>query len=125
MEPTDVIGKAQDTLDTTVNQMSLDLFLSDDDSPDTTRTLRVYDLAPKYVYDNPVVLLADANTSSVERELTIKNTIYKTVITAGNIRDDDGLEYLAFPSAREELVEIALRKLAVSGGEPLQQRMVG
>lgn len=100
-----------------INQLSLDLFYSSEDAADhdTTRSLRIYDLAPKYCHQNPVSLLSQAKTATFTREFSIKNQLFSVNVQAATIEDKDGREYVAFPSNNEELVEAALRKMAISG----------
>lgn len=103
-----------------LNQMSLDLFCgpeSDTDTDtDTTRSLRIYDLAPKYCYNGAMTLLSKATTATFTRDFNIKDQKFKVTVNAATIKEKDGKEYLVFPSNSEELVEAALRKMAISGG---------
>lgn len=97
-----------------LSQMSLDLFCASQE-PDTTRSLRIYDLAPKYCYDKPVTPLSDAKVASFTRPFSIKGHPYEVTVQAATITDPKGVEQVAFPAGREELVEAALRKMALSG----------
>lgn len=102
------------TSKTVLSQMSLDLFCSSQE-PDTTRSLRIYDLAPKYCYQKPVTPLNKANGASFTRSFSIKDQEYEVTVHGATISDAKGVECIAFPASREELVEAVLRKMALSG----------
>lgn len=111
------MSKNKESASLALNQLSMDLFC-EPESPDTdtTRSLKIYDLAPKFKHDNiRPVLLSKAGPASFSTSFSIKDRMFDVTVRAAIIKEDDGLEYLVFPSGREELVEAAIRKMALSG----------
>lgn len=99
-----------------LSQMSLDLFCAVDEGPDRTRALRIYDLAPKYHHGkDTIVPLERAKSSSFTKQFQIKGQRFEVTVQAGIVKANDGKEYLQYPSGQEEMIEAALRKMAVSG----------
>ncbi|WP_422452146.1 plasmid replication protein [Endozoicomonas sp. ALC066] len=74
----------------------------------------IYDALDKYSYGKVrrVSKISDASRVTVAK---IKNRKIKATIRAANMTDANGNTYLIYPGEREERVEEALRKLAVSG----------
>lgn len=102
--------------DLLLSQLSLDLFCASDEGPDRTRALRIYDLAPKYHYGKDTTVPLDkAKSSSFTKEFQIKGRSFQVTVQAGIVKGSDDKEYLQFPSGQEEMIEAALRKMAVSG----------
>lgn len=102
-----------------LSQLSLDLFFSENESTDITRSLSVYDLAPKFVYENALNSFADIEEkglpTQVSRTFSAKGEHFEVTVEGANIIDAKGKAFVAFPSTREEIIESILRKLAISG----------
>lgn len=94
-------------------QMCLDLFTRIPD-PKYSNTIELYDLLPKFLHqqDRKVV---DLSQAELVRNVKINGTEYKVVMRAAIMKDDKGNNVLVYPSQREEIVEMALRKIAVNG----------
>lgn len=79
-----------------------------------SNTIEFYDFCPKYVY-SPVKRLQDKFLERLEREFECRGSKYRLSIDPARIKDNDGVVREYFPGVIEELVEDALRKLAVDG----------
>jgi hypothetical protein len=80
-------------------------------SPDESRTLDFFDAIPKYPY---AVTTATDKPQRIEATFTLLGKRYLTEILPAQIKDAvTGQERLLFPGSREELVERALRFIAV------------
>lgn len=75
-----------------------------------SNTIEIYDALPKYVWRQAEY----ANTRSITRECKIRGRRISMRIQPAVI-ERDGMEVQMYPGAREELVEDALRRLAVDG----------
>lgn len=76
--------------------------------------LALYDALPKYVWRQPRT--ADGKAlAPIERSFEMEGEIYDLVIKPAYVQDSRGKWKQVFPSQREELVEDALRKLAIEG----------
>jgi hypothetical protein len=79
-----------------------------------SNTIEFYDFCPKYVYwRNERV--QDKFLDRLERDFQCRGLEYKLSIDPAKVKDSDGVVRDYFPGLVEELVEDALRKLAVDG----------
>lgn len=79
-----------------------------------SNTIEFYDFCPKYVYwRNERV--QDKFLDRIEREFQCRGQEYNLSIDPAKVKDSDGVVRDYFPGLVEELVEDALRKLAVDG----------
>lgn len=79
-----------------------------------SNTIEFYDFCPKYVYWR-VERLQDKFLDRLERDFECRGSTYRLSIDPAKIKDSDGVVRDYFPGIIEELVEDALRKLAVDG----------
>ena len=79
-----------------------------------SNTIEFYDFCPKYVYWR-VERLQDKFLDRLERQFECRGQNYTISIDPAKIKDSDGVVRDYFPGVVEELVEDALRKLAVDG----------
>lgn len=79
-----------------------------------SNTIEFYDFCPKYVYWR-VERLQDKFLDRLERDFECRGQSYRISIDPAKIKDSDGVVRDYFPGVVEELVEDALRKLAVDG----------
>ncbi len=79
-----------------------------------SNTIEFYDFCPKYVYWR-MERLQDKFLDRIEREFECRGATYRLSIDPAKIKDSDGVVRDYFPGVIEELVEDALRKLAVDG----------
>lgn len=79
-----------------------------------SNTIEFYDFCPKYVYWR-VERLQDKFLDRLERDFECRGSTYRLSIDPAKIKDSDGVVRDYFPGMIEELVEDALRKLAVDG----------
>jgi hypothetical protein len=77
-------------------------------------TIEFYDFCPKYVYWR-MERLQDKFLDRIERDFECRNSEYRLSIDPAKVKDSDGIVRDYFPGVAEELVEDALRKLAVDG----------
>lgn len=78
-----------------------------------SNTIEVYDALPKYVWDQTREL-EDLSQAVITRRSTIRGTEYIVKIKPAII-EKDGKTVLIYAGQREEIVEDALRKIAVNG----------
>jgi hypothetical protein len=79
-----------------------------------SNTIEFYDFCPKYVYWR-TERLQDKFLDRIERDFECRGMRYNIAIDPAKIKDSDGVVRDYFPGVVEELVEDALRKLAVDG----------
>lgn len=79
-----------------------------------SNTIEFYDFCPKYVYWR-TERLQDKFLDRIERDFECRGQKYNIAIDPAKIKDSDGIVRDYFPGTVEELVEDALRKLAVDG----------
>ena len=79
-----------------------------------SNTIEFYDFCPKYVYWRSE-RVSDKFLDRIEREFECRGSGYRLSIDPAKIKDSDGVVRDYFPGVAEELVEDALRKLAVDG----------
>jgi hypothetical protein len=84
------------------------------DDKQFSNTIEFYDFCPKYVYWR-TERLQDKFLDRMEREFEWRGTKYQVSLDPAKIKDSDGVVRDYFPGVIEELVEDALRKLAVDG----------
>jgi hypothetical protein len=77
-------------------------------------TIEFYDFCPKYVYWR-MERLQDKFLDRIERDFECRGSGYRLSIDPAKVKDSDGVVRDYFPGVVEELVEDALRKLAVDG----------
>jgi hypothetical protein len=79
-----------------------------------SNTIEFYDFCPKYVYWRSE-RFQDKFLDRIEREFECRGTSYRLSVDPAKVKDSDGVVRDYFPGLVEELVEDALRKLAVDG----------
>jgi hypothetical protein len=85
-----------------------------------TNSFQLYDLAPKAVSpERAKELRVKAATGErylrmEQREFEIDGRRYRIELRPARLRDRDGLEYEAYPGTREDLVEKAIRRIAIN-----------
>lgn len=79
-----------------------------------SNTIEFYDFCPKYIYWR-IERVQDKFFDRIEREFECRGATYRLSIDPAKIKDSDGVVRDYFPGVIEELVEDALRKLAVDG----------
>jgi len=79
-----------------------------------SNTIEFYDFCPKYVYWR-TERVGDKFLDRIERQFECRGSAYRLSIDPAKIKDSDGIVRDYFPGVAEELVEDALRKLAVDG----------
>lgn len=94
-------------------QMELFQSLMPDDKQ-FSNTIEFYDFCPKYIYWR-TERLQDKFLDRLERNFECRGMKYTIAIDPAKIKDSDGVVRDYFPGVVEELVEDALRKLAVDG----------
>jgi len=92
--------------------MLLDLRAKEQD--DYSNTIEIYDAMPKYVWGKKREH-KDLQNATITRRCTIRGREMVVKIQPAIIEKPDGSSVLIYPGEREELVEDALRKIAVSG----------
>jgi hypothetical protein len=100
--------------------VQLDLFQSflcntDEEEDKLSNTIELWDNIPKYSLSQQAMnklRTKEGLLNRLEKEFEYKNKSYKVRITAAIVDTDDGSEKAYYPSANEELVEDALRKIA-------------
>ena len=84
---------------------------------DYSNTIELYDALPKYVWANTETSVRE--NSVITRHLKSRGSVYTIKIKPAVVerRNDNGetVSVLLYPGAREEIVEEALRKIAVNG----------
>ncbi len=82
-----------------------------------SRSIEMYDTIPKYRYKRVQKKdrIGGKFLEPLERDFKFRGEDYHVVITPARIKDKDGEYRDYFPGQREEIVEDALRKLAVEG----------
>lgn len=102
---------------TVTDEAQLDLFMLLDlrskDREDYSNTIELYDAIPKYFWGKREH--KDLQNATITRQCTIRGREMMVKIHPAIIEKDDGSNVLIYPGEREELVEDALRKIAVSG----------
>ena len=78
--------------------------------PSESRTLELFDAMPKYPF---AVTTRIEKPERLEIPFTLRENRYTAFIAPAQITDAQGQERLVFPGAREELVERALRFIAI------------
>lgn len=94
-------------------------------SDDYSNTIDIYDALPKYVWGRTrEIKLKDLKTASITRSSIIGGRKL-TVKLKPALIDKNGETVLIYPGTREEIVEDALRKIAVSGGGVYVNNLAG
>lgn len=97
------------------NPVQMELFQSlMPDDKQFSNTIEFYDFCPKYIYWR-TERLQDKFLDRLERNFECRGMKYTIAIDPAKIKDSDGVVRDYFPGVVEELVEDALRKLAVDG----------
>lgn len=79
-----------------------------------SNTIELYDFIPKY-YWGKIQRTCGKYLPLLEREFECRGKAYRVTIQPAALKDKHGIERSYYPSKREELVEDALRKMAVDG----------
>lgn len=108
--------KLEDFKQSKPNQLTMfEMFLPEDTkSKRYSNTIDLYDFIPKYVWGK-VNRIDGEFLRPIHREFKCRGKEYKVTILPAKLVDKDGTSRDYFPSRREELVEDALRKIAVEG----------
>ncbi len=75
-----------------------------------SRTLDLFDAMPKYAFTRTTIV---TRATIIEASFTFQGHTYRSEITPATLKDETGKPRLIFPGGREQLVEQALRYLAV------------
>ena len=103
----------------------LDLFsLSDSRDRNYSNSIDIYDALPKYSLEKRR-RFTDLNSAVRERECRIGERVIKVKVKPAIIENSNGKHELVYPGEREEIIEDALRKLAVNGGSVMIDGKVG
>lgn len=94
-------------------QMALFQIATQEDSR-YSNTIELYDGIPKYFWGKTERIMGQF-LEPLKREFSYRGREYSVRITPAAIEDSDGVNRYYYPSAREELVEDALRKMACEG----------
>jgi hypothetical protein len=78
-----------------------------------SNVIDIWDAAPKYATPCRRADVTDCPAVFLERTFTYKGTTFRVSVAPALIRDGNGRNVYRFPTAREELIEDALRKIAV------------
>ncbi len=81
---------------------------------DYSNTIELYDALPKYVWEQKREH-EDLSNAVVTRKCTIRDQQFTVKVKPAIIEKDDGRTVLIYAGQREEILEDALRKLAVNG----------
>ncbi len=96
-------------------QMSLfEIIESPGKESEYSNTIELYDALPKYVWDTKREQ-EDLSNAVVTRQCTLRGQQFTVKVKPAIIEKDDGRSVLIYAGQREEIVEDALRKLAVKG----------
>lgn len=79
-----------------------------------SRTIELYDFIPKYFWGKAERINGEF-LRSIERDFECRGKKYRVRINPARIQSKDGITRDHYPGQREEVVEDALRKLAVEG----------
>jgi hypothetical protein len=86
-----------------------------------TNSCQLYDLAPKYVSTEDIKsrtrAMADGSRylKSIKRTFGVGEQDYRVEVHPARFQDDAGIEFEVLPGRREELVEKAIRRIAIQG----------
>lgn len=104
----------------------LDLFsLLDSRDKDYSNSIDIYDSLPKYSLDRRRRFTDIRQAAAKERECRIGGRVIKVKVRPALIETRPGEPELVYPGEREEIIEDALRKLAVNGGIAMIDGKVG
>ena len=96
-------------------QMSLfEIIESPAKKDDYSNTIEIYDALPKYIWDQKREH-EDLSNAVVTRQCSIRGQQFTVKVKPAIIEKDDGRTVLIYAGQREEILEDALRKLAVNG----------
>lgn len=108
------------------NTPQLDLFsLLDSRDKHYSNSIDIYDALPKYSLEKRRRFTDIAQAAAKERECRIGDQIIRVRVRPALIETEPGKPELVFPGEREEIIEDALRKLAVNGGIAMIDGKVG
>jgi hypothetical protein len=85
------------------------------DQQDYSNTIELYDVLPKYYYGN-AKRIEDKFLNEIEREFSFRDKKYKMTIRPTVITNSKGEEKAYYPTQREEIIEDAIRKIAIERG---------
>ncbi len=91
---------------------------------DYSQTIELYDVLPKYVYGG-VKRIEGKFLHNIERAFVFRNKKFNINISPALIRNRNGIEKAYYLGEREELVEDALRKIAIDKGSAVIDDSVG
>lgn len=104
----------------------LDLFsLLDSRDKQYSNSIDVYDALPKYSLERRRRFTEISQAVAKERECRIGGQTIKVKVRPALIETESGNPELVYPGEREEIIEDALRKLAVNGGIAMIDGKVG
>mgnify|MGYP006413175171 CR=1 FL=1 len=85
------------------------------DQQDYSNTIELYDVLPKYYYGN-AKRIEDKFLNEIEREFSFRDKKYTMTIRPTVITNSKGEEKAYYPTQREEIIEDAIRKIAIERG---------
>ena len=87
------------------------------DASNYSRSIEMYDALPKYYWGRVKEedRIEGQFLQSIKRNFVFRGEEYRITVVPARIEDNDGVDRDYFPGKREEMVEEALRKLAVDG----------
>lgn len=91
------------------------LYNTEEERDKLSNTIELWDLVPKYFISRQHMNKLrndDGNLRSIEKDFVFRGKSFKAIIRPARITFEKGQEKEFYPSAREELVEDALRKIA-------------
>lgn len=106
--------KLEEFTQTRPNQLDFFELLGIENKP-YSRTIELYDFIPKYFWGRKIERINGRFLDSLERTFECRGKKYKVRINPARIQGKDGVTRDHYPGQREEVVEDALRKLAVEG----------
>ena len=107
------LKKLEEYIESKPYQLTLFEILNKDDQK-YSNTIELYDGAPKFFWGK-VERVSDKYLDPIHRDFVHKGKKYAIKISPGNLTGKDGVSRYYYPAKREEIVEDALRKLAVEG----------
>lgn len=78
-----------------------------------SNVIEIWDAAPKYATPSRRAEVTEHPAVFIERTFNFRGTLFQVTVAPALIKDSTGRNVYRFPTAREELIEDALRKIAV------------
>lgn len=119
-------GERKNNVEVTTSEQ-LDLFRVIDPNrsgENLSNTVELYDALPKYVWNKKTKITTKLQDSIQTKHCIVRGKVISVKIKPALI-EDKGKTVLIYPGVREELIEEALRKLAVHGKSKLVNKKAG